>query len=105
MFTASAPPDLSRLSLHAALPISWRRLLRHERGPSVREPHAADQCHPHPGHAADSLGHDLCLRLHAAAPPPGDRKSTRLNSSHLGISYAVCCLKEKIVALLHLPPG
>src|SRR5205814_7953521 len=28
-----------------------------------------------------------------------DRKSTRLNSSHLGISYAVFCLKKKI--LLH----
>src|SRR5258705_6847713 len=27
----------------------------------------------------------------------GDRKSTRLNSSHLGISYAVFCLKKKIV--------
>src|SRR5258705_3894264 len=25
----------------------------------------------------------------------GDRKSTRLNSSHLGISYAVFCLKTK----------
>src|SRR5205814_9507347 len=30
--------------------------------------------------------------------PPGDRKSTRLNSSHLGISYAVFCLKKKIQA-------
>src|ERR1035441_1713429 len=27
--------------------------------------------------------------------PPADRKSTRLNSSHLGISYAVFCLKKK----------
>src|SRR5262245_62756021 len=27
----------------------------------------------------------------------GDRKSTRLNSSHLGISYAVFCLKKKII--------
>src|SRR5258705_9335698 len=27
--------------------------------------------------------------------PSGDRKSTRLNSSHLGISYAVFCLKKK----------
>src|SRR5205814_8822648 len=27
--------------------------------------------------------------------PPKDRKSTRLNSSHLGISYAVFCLKKK----------
>ena len=26
---------------------------------------------------------------------PSDRKSTRLNSSHLGISYAVFCLKTK----------
>src|SRR5262245_64011993 len=31
-------------------------------------------------------------RLH---PPEADRKSTRLNSSHLGISYAVFCLKKK----------
>src|ERR1035441_10941878 len=28
-------------------------------------------------------------------PPVSDRKSTRLNSSHLGISYAVFCLKKK----------
>src|SRR5262245_24299077 len=28
-------------------------------------------------------------------PPQQDRKSTRLNSSHLGISYAVYCLKKK----------
>src|SRR2546430_10793478 len=28
--------------------------------------------------------------------PPGDRKSTRLNSSHSQISYAVFCLKKKI---------
>src|ERR1022692_3591820 len=30
-----------------------------------------------------------------AAIPAGDRKSTRLNSSHLVISYAVFCLKKK----------
>ena len=36
---------------------------------------------------ADSIGRGLGL---AARP---DRKSTRLNSSHLGISYAVFCLK------------
>src|SRR5262245_62302984 len=29
------------------------------------------------------------------AASAGDRKSTRLNSSHLGISYAVFCLKKK----------
>src|SRR5438045_9473869 len=42
-----------------------------------------------------------CLRRKAPAHRgrdegrPGDRKSTRLNSSHLGISYAVFCLKKK----------
>src|SRR5256885_5389448 len=34
-------------------------------------------------------------RLAADERPPGDRKSTRLNSSHLVISYAVFCLKKK----------
>src|SRR5437899_8996785 len=34
------------------------------------------------------------LRGHPA-PEREDRKSTRLNSSHLGISYAVFCLKKK----------
>src|SRR5688500_19712446 len=36
----------------------------------------------------------LCLLL-IAHGLPGDRKSTRLNSSHLVISYAVFCLKKK----------
>src|SRR5438045_7573088 len=36
-------------------------------------------------HRADDFVHDLKI----------DRKSTRLNSSHLGISYAVFCLKKK----------
>src|SRR3712207_8535610 len=35
--------------------------------------------------------------LHGGRPlgPGGDRKSTRLNSSHANISYAVFCLKKK----------
>src|SRR5258705_1893091 len=33
-----------------------------------------------------------------------DRKSTRLNSSHLGISYAVFCLKKKNSALTKTTP-
>src|SRR5205807_10420422 len=32
---------------------------------------------------------------HFSGPFPPDRKSTRLNSSHLVISYAVFCLKKK----------
>src|SRR5256885_1548660 len=35
------------------------------------------------------------LAMDRAAPPRRDRKSTRLNSSHLVISYAVFCLKKK----------
>src|SRR5258705_9848161 len=35
------------------------------------------------------------LKLGALSGGRGDRKSTRLNSSHLGISYAVFCLKKK----------
>src|SRR5438034_6485736 len=33
--------------------------------------------------------------IRTPALPPGDRKSTRLNSSHTVISYAVFCLKKK----------
>src|SRR5437899_10258165 len=43
-------------------------------------------------------------RDHLGLPPrraSGDRKSTRLNSSHLGISYAVFCLKKKQTTELH----
>src|SRR5690554_7209836 len=35
------------------------------------------------------------LAEHAATAARGDRKSTRLNSSHVRISYAVFCLKKK----------
>src|SRR5438309_5221544 len=34
---------------------------------------------------------------------PGDRKSTRLNSSHSSISYAVFCLKKKKKSTVHPP--
>src|SRR5699024_11741336 len=43
-------------------------------------------------------GDDLALAEHEAegrTALPGDRKSTRLNSSHVSISYAVFCLKKK----------
>src|SRR5256885_14806090 len=43
-----------------------------------------------PGHRLVTL----CLRHHIPVVPI-DRKSTRLNSSHLVISYAVFCLKKK----------
>src|SRR5262245_65248435 len=41
----------------------------------------------------DALTNELIVATSGCAPR--DRKSTRLNSSHLGISYAVFCLKKK----------
>src|SRR5207248_10013487 len=67
-------PDIYTLSLHDALPISAAR-------PDPRE--------------ADCL---RARRLLFASPRwerLRDRKSTRLNSSHRTISYAVFCLKKK----------
>src|SRR5205814_3835762 len=68
----------------------------------------ADPAHPagvrarRLAHAARGgrAGHDgpAAVRPDLGAPGGrGDRKSTRLNSSHLGISYAVFCLKKKII--------
>src|ERR1035441_9972771 len=50
--------------------------------PTCASSHAARR---HGTHKAESM----------FAPPATNRKSTRLNSSHLGISYAVFCLKKK----------
>src|SRR2546426_9179052 len=55
---------------------------------------------PRPGSKSDSRRHPSGTPTHrprtgCRAREPGDRKSTRLNSSHLVISYAVFCLKKK----------
>src|SRR5690606_41474786 len=84
-FKAPPTPEIYTLSLHDALPISARG--RHaDRQP--RRPVAAG--------AGDLArrGRDL-RRGHSAHAPAADRKSTRLNSSHVKISYAVFCLKKK----------
>src|ERR1035438_10735067 len=90
------------------LPVGGR-LRRNAPSSAVRIPHSPWRCSrgfrggrlPHTGQRgigsqragpalvfielADESGHDFLT----------DRKSTRLNSSHLGISYAVFCLKKK----------
>src|SRR5215475_8510087 len=52
---------------------------------------------PPPGFAAATLARisPPASRRRRATRPGGDRKSTRLNSSHVKISYAVFCLKKK----------
>src|SRR3712207_8279200 len=44
---------------------------------------------------AEGVGHAACLPYVVPAQISRDRKSTRLNSSHANISYAVFCLKKK----------
>src|SRR3712207_7177510 len=45
--------------------------------------------------AGQRLGHERAGALRGVQPEGQDRKSTRLNSSHANISYAVFCLKKK----------
>src|SRR5205085_12115108 len=79
-FIATPPPEIYTLSLHDALPIST----------DDRAPRAP------PGSRRSPRRH----RAHRRPAPRAsrrrqDRKSTRLNSSHSQISYAVFCLKKK----------
>src|SRR2546426_8969034 len=51
-------------------------------------------------HPANFAATGLALKSIDQDAPEPDRKSTRLNSSHLVISYAVFCLKKKKVSTL-----
>src|SRR5690242_21360323 len=82
-YNDTATTEIYTLSLHDALPI-WSKQAEHEAIEDrvvvmARELFEVD----HPG-------------LHLLVSPFFiDRKSTRLNSSHMSISYAVFCLKKK----------
>src|SRR5436309_4664379 len=76
------PPDSSRATPPATRPrsISGAARATHtrpHRGPENRDERPCTRSRNRSGHAG------------------GDRKSTRLNSSHVKISYAVFCLKKK----------
>src|SRR5688500_19676241 len=80
-FSSGSPSTgVHALSLHDALPILGPRPWR----PSRRPP-GQRSCGTSPARG--------CARPRRS--DAGDRKSTRLNSSHLVISYAVFCLKKK----------
>src|SRR6516164_131081 len=71
-FNDTPPTEIYTLSLHDALPIFFD-----DDAGAARAPRLAELIHDHPARAVR------------------DRKSTRLNSSHSSISYAVFCLKKK----------
>src|SRR5256885_13304981 len=82
-FNDTATTEIYTLSLHDALPISFPR----------RRPCAGNRCR------GAELPRDAQQQRRFRPPPDRlpplrDRKSTRLNSSHLVISYAVFCLKK-----------
>src|SRR2546426_8050250 len=81
-FNDTATTEIYTLSLHDALPICQRRRL--------------EQC-------PNAAGRPRSIRRNA--PRLRDRKSTRLNSSHLVISYAVFCLKKKTPFLAGFAAG
>src|SRR5256885_6067784 len=80
-FNDTATTEIYTLSLHDALPIYDGR------------PHAGRRPRPGQGLAEDERA--ALRQHHGQHQDRGDRKSTRLNSSHLVISYAVFCLKKK----------
>src|SRR5438034_2025275 len=80
-FNDAATTEIYTLSLHDALPISSRQ----EQRPACSEENARQRDCLH-----QQMLRALARRLRL------DRKSTRLNSSHTVISYAVFCLKKKI---------
>src|SRR3712207_8220481 len=82
-FNNPATTEISTLSLHDALPISVR----------ARPAHRGDRELRRLRREAARLRHRPLRRR--GPEDDGDRKSTRLNSSHANISYAVFCLKKK----------
>src|SRR3712207_7667936 len=83
-FNDTATTEIYTLSLHDALPIFAIRLV----------------AQPGLGVGAGNADVDVELwgylgLLASLVMTYGDRKSTRLNSSHANISYAVFCLKKK----------
>src|SRR5256885_9617156 len=81
-FNDTATTEIYTLSLHDALPIYWFGVI-------------VD--------TGNFQGGDPYEEIGRVAPFAVDRKSTRLNSSHLVISYAVFCLKKKNRSRLAVP--
>src|SRR3712207_8697592 len=88
-FNDTATTEIYTLSLHDALPISafLEGLVSRDAGALMIGTDSREWW----------AGRETIMRVFRAqlAEVGGDRKSTRLNSSHANISYAVFCLKKK----------
>src|SRR2546430_9176292 len=84
-FNDTATTEIYTLSLHDALPIFGPNQAK----PPVGAGESGDGVQAQPGELGQAVGR------HAPRLQQLDRKSTRLNSSHSQISYAVFCLKKK----------
>src|SRR5690606_41206188 len=103
--TTPATPVFSPLSLHDALPIFYFSPVETQQAATIQtKPHPAIRILHHSHHAVQvrvAGGRKRCdlaafkFGEAAISSGPEDRKSTRLNSSHVKISYAVFCLKKK----------
>src|SRR3712207_6943492 len=86
-FNDTATTEIYTLSLHDALPICDH---------VVDQDHLELPCVPgRPRRGATCREPALDVAEPGGRAQPRDRKSTRLNSSHANISYAVFCLKKK----------
>src|SRR2546430_3992691 len=83
-FNDTATTEIYTLSLHDALPIS-----------QVSPPRRWSDSAGRTSRRAKGPFPEASNKLLARRQSPSDRKSTRLNSSHSQISYAVFCLKKK----------
>src|SRR5437588_10294536 len=89
-FNHTATTEIYTLSLHDALPISWA-------GSSLMAAGLQVQIESGSTSAVACLfdGQNFGVLAAFISVKARDRKSTRLNSSHTVISYAVFCLKKK----------
>src|SRR5690242_21580931 len=89
-----AAPNIYPLSLHDALPI----LSVPARAPTVLgwgRSSGGRELLPKPHQCGAEWHPGQGMQVPQGSLAPIDRKSTRLNSSHMSISYAVFCLKKK----------
>src|SRR5689334_23841289 len=89
-FNTTASTEIYTLSLHDALPISRADHVEARRADRTRRRGAGARRIARSGQAGQARA-----QRRPAARGGQDRKSTRLNSSHSSISYAVFCLKKK----------